>query len=643
MIDSVYKNSKVSLYQPSKEVADITSVVKKDYAIGHEILSRSWVELNNRSVIEDKNRGQRTFNAFVDESIEDPATAWQWRGTRSKARNKAIQMHAFMTAGYIIPNFVAQNDDDEEDRDFSDLMQDSVEWMIHNSSYKASFLQAAMGMLVNPVTYLSAEYCEVYQTIKEKTEQGINKTEILDEVLSGFNAPVYGAEQILISNAFEQNIQRHRFNIKRRFIEWGEAKAKYQDHEDVDFVQPGVRSIYSDTDGLFYDIKDDDHPHLVEEVIYCNRRDDTEIPYLNGIYMGDANVNENPIKHRDNRNAPKYNVVPFGYQRINEHFFFYKSLMNANYWDNALLDEQYRLGMNRAFLDTNMPVAVTGHDGDLSDIVFPSSVASFASPDVKIQPMLPAANLGNIFNAMQMTENSIEEASLSSTSGGQLPDADQKATAIAVAQRNAETIIKGVGANLALSMVQYGELMSDIILQHITAPQVDEIAGENVRLKYRTLVLKNKVVDGREVSKVLRFDESLLGREMTQEEQDDRALELLEETGYPKTESAIYLINPELFSRRRYLTRIEPERMFPQNDEYRQALLMQFYQQFQMNPYISLEALTRKTTYSFFRSETDEIMADEEQVENAMQAQQPQSPLAAQTMSKALASSGAVL
>lgn len=617
MIGDIYKNSKVSNYQPSTEVADITSTVRKDYAKGDEILSRNWVELNNRSVIEDKNRGQRTFNAFVDESIEDPATAWQWRGTRSKARNKAIQMHAFLTAGYIVPSFVAQNDEDEEDRDFSDMMQDTVEWMIHNSNYKPSFLAVSMGMLVNPVTYMSAEYAEVYQTIKEKTEDGYTKTEILDNELSGFQAPIYGAEQILISNAFEQNIQRHRFNIKRRYIEYGEAMAKYKDHENAQYITPGVKSLYSETDGVFYDIKDEDHPHLVEEVIYCNRREDTEIPFVNGIYLGDSDVNANPIKHRDNRNAPKYNVVPFGYQRINEHFFFYKSLMNAQYWDNQLLDEQYRLGMNRAFLDTNMPMAVSGVESFDQEVIFPSSVVAFANPEAKMTPMLQPANLGSIWGAMQQTETSIEESSLSASSGGQLPDANQKATAIAVAQRNAETIMKGVGANLAISIVQLGSLMADIATQHLTAPQVDEISGEKVRLKYRTLVLNDKVIDGKEVSKILRFDESLLGRDMSEDEQKERSLELLEESGYPKEDKVIYLINPLLFSRRKYLTRCEPQRMFPMNDEYRQGVMSQLYAQFQQNPYINLEALTRKTMYSFLRSETDDVMADEDQMQNA--------------------------
>ncbi len=187
MIGEVYDNSPVSLYQPLPDVAAFSGFVKRDYAQGNDILTRPWVELNNRSVVDDQDRGKRTFNAFVDEDIEDPATAWQWRGTRSKARNQAIAMHAQLTAGYIIPMFLAQNDDDEEDADFSEMMRDSVEWMVNNSQYKESFLQAAMGMLVNPVTYMGAEYVEVFQKIKERAADGII-TDITIDVVNNDNS-----------------------------------------------------------------------------------------------------------------------------------------------------------------------------------------------------------------------------------------------------------------------------------------------------------------------------------------------------------------------------------------------------------------------------------------------------------------------
>src|SRR3990167_3823213 len=129
MIGDVYKSrTPVSAYSPSKEIADFTSYVKRDFSFGNDILTRSWVELNDLSVTERDNRDRRTFNAFVDESIEDPAEAWKWRGTRSKARNKAIATHAQITAGYIIPMVMAQNEEGEEDRLFSDGMKDIIEW-----------------------------------------------------------------------------------------------------------------------------------------------------------------------------------------------------------------------------------------------------------------------------------------------------------------------------------------------------------------------------------------------------------------------------------------------------------------------------------------------------------------------------------
>jgi len=637
MIGDIKNNTPVSSYQPSKEIGDFTNEVKKEFSVGYDILTRPWVELNDLSVIERDNKDKRTFNAFVDDNIEDPSDAWKWRGTRSKARNKAIALHAQLTAGYIIPMFLAQNEDDEEDRDFSDLMRDGIEWMIDNSNYKSSFLKASMGMLVNSVTFMGTEYADIYQTIKEKTDNGYTKKEVLDEVLSGFQAPIYTSSQVLITNAYEQNIQRQRSIIKRRFIDYSEVKAKYGEHENWVYVSAGIKSIYSEKEGLFYDVYDDERPSLVEEVTFLNRREDTEVCFLNGIYFGSEDVNSNPIRHRDNRNAPKYNVVPFGYQRISEHFFYYKSLMNAQYWDNQLLDAQYELGMNRAFLDTNMPVAISGTDKVDSDVIFPSAVMVFKDKDTKITPVLPQANLSGMFSAMSVVERSMDESSVSDTTAGQLPDPNQKATGIAIAQRNAQTLLQGVGKNLAESMVQIGDLMKDIFINHFTIPQVLELSSGKTKLKYRTLILNNKSVKGKDMTKVIKFDESLLGAEMTDKEKESREFELLEKTGYPKDKKAIYLINPEQFARFKFLTRIEPERMFPKNEEFMQGMLMQLYSTLRADPLINGDELVRRVLYSFFRGESDELLA--EKGENAVGAN-PNDTQAGQTAMNTAVSRG---
>lgn len=613
MIGDIYKDQKVSVYNPSKEVKDFTSYAQRDFQTGMDILRRPWTELGDLSVIDRANRDQRTFNAFVDESRDNPADAWKWRGTRSKARNKAVAMHAQLTASYIFPSFMAQNENDEEDRDFSDLMDSAVEWLGDNSNYKSSYLLATMGILVNPVTYLGAEWREVMMKVKEKAPKGYTLKEVRDEVLSGFNAPVYGPTDILISNAYEQDIQKQRVISKQRWIEYSEAKARYGEHENWGFVQAGQGTVFNSEDERFYDVKDDSHPFMVQEVTYLNRREDTEVCFLGGIYMGDSNPEWNPIKHRDHRGSPKYNVTPFGLRRISEHFYFFSSLMKDFYWDNMLMDAQYELGMNTAFLVSNMPTAVYGSDKIDSDIIFPSSVVAFKDKDTRVEPLLPGLNPGALFTASRETERSMDEASISDTSSGQLPPTGTKATAIAIAERNAKTLLQGAGKTLAESIVQYGSLMADIVVNNLSVPEIMELGDAKEKMKYRTLVLKNKTINGRQSDKIIKFDESLLGMEMTKEDMNRENLGMYEAYDQDENAGHLYRVNPEIFARMKYLTKIEPETMFPQNEEYRQAILSQIQAQFANNPYVSLEALTRKTLHAYFRGEAEDLIQEPQQ------------------------------
>ena len=289
MIGNIDKTTdSVSTYQPSQEVIDLTVGVKEDYSNGSRIIEKPWRELNDRSVIGDENNGQAMFNAFVDTSEQDVNEDWKWKGTKSKARNKGIAMHAQLSANYILPLFSAQNADDELDRDFSEVMRDGIEWMAlpSNSNYQSSYLQMIFSMETNPVTFLEADFNDIKQTIKTRNDDGtIEKKEIQDEVLSGFRANIWGSSQILISNAYERNIQLQKNIIKRRYVEKSSLEAKWGDHPNWVFVQTGIKSIYNNEDGLFYDIRDEDHPNLVAEETYLNRRDDMEVPYIGGIYM----------------------------------------------------------------------------------------------------------------------------------------------------------------------------------------------------------------------------------------------------------------------------------------------------------------------------------------------------------------------
>lgn len=615
MIGYITKNSLISNYQPSKEVANLTTQVKKDYAEGQRILDNSWVELNDRTIIDDQDRGLKMFNAYVDTSYEDPNEAWKWRGTRSMARNKGIVMHSQLTAQFLLPMFIAQNEDDEVDRDFSEFMQDIIEWMAQptNSNYQSSFLQVALGMMYNPVTYLGAEFLEVYQTIKEESAKGYTKKEVLDRVLSGFKARIWSANQVLITNAYERNIQKQRAIIQRRWTEYEELEAIYGEHENWKYVQRGIKSVYSDEDGLFYDIKDEDHPNLVAEEIWKHRRSDCEVPFINGIYMGDSDVEANPIKHRDNFNNPKYNVVPFGFMRIGEHFFYYKSMMNALGWDNMAYDAMSEIIFNRAVLENEMPLAISGTDKVDSSIIFPNSVVAFEDKDTKATPLLPPSNIAQGFNVLRETEKSMSEGSVNETMAGQLPDASQKAYNVAQAQANAKKNLSGVMHSLAESMLLFGDLMKDIAITHITVPEVEELTGGRMKMKYKSFLLENKKGANKIGDKIIKFDETLIGKKMTEDEKMEENFKMLEESGYPDESKTLARVNPVLFAKYSYLTKIDIGEMFNKSDEYMQPLLLTLKAQLAMDPFVDQEALTRKLLYTYFHSEAEELMKEQNQ------------------------------
>lgn len=613
MLADIYQKDSASAYQPSEDVVRFTSDVRKDYAEGVRILNYPWVELNNRSVIDDENRGQLMFNAFVDETEEDSKEAWKWRGTRSMARNKGITMHAQLTANYLLPLFIAQNENDEIDRGMSEVMRDIIEWMAEptNSDYQSAFLQIVFGMETNPVIFLGAEFYEVYQTIREKTEKDWEKKEILDEVLSGFKAPVLSASQVLITNAYERNIQRQRRIIKRRYVEKSELEAKWGEHPNWSYLQNGIRSIYSEEDGLFYDVKDLEHPYLVAEEIALTRRDDSEVCFLGGIYFGSEDIENNPIRHRDNRGAPKYNVIPFGFSRIGDHFFYYKSMMNALGWDNQLYDAMSEIVMNNAFLEQDPPMGVYGTDQIDSDMNFPGAVVSFPDKEMKASPIFPPKNFIAGFNALEATKQSMSEGSLNETMAGQLPEASQKAFTVAQAMANTRKLIGDVAKSLAQSIIQYGDLMKDIAINHITVPQVDELTGGALRLKYRSFLLENRAVEGKIVNKRIKFDESLIGKKLSEEERKHRSLDLLKEIGYPDNKDSLSLVNPEMFAKKfKYLTIVDIEEMFAKNQEFMQPMLTNLYTLLANEPMLNREGLLRRLLRSFFQSEGDELVRE---------------------------------
>ena len=123
--------------------------------------------------------------------------------------------------------------------------------------------------------------------------------------------------------------------------------------------------------------------------------------------------------------------------------------------------------------------------------------------------------------------------------------------------------------------------------------------------------MEKQTIDGKLVDKEIRFDDILVGSYGTKEDEDKMNLKLLEESGYPETKKHIISINPHLFSKFKYLVRIDPEEMFPKNSETMQALLTSLYQLVRADPLINSEALVKELMNSYFRGKGENFINKE--------------------------------
>lgn len=625
MIGTIKQDSKVSEYQPTKEVSDFTSLVKQDYQTGQNILTNTYEEFDDRSIIEEQNQNQRAFNTYVADENLDPDEKWRWQGRRPIVRNKIIGMAAQLTANILYPNIFPQNKSDEEDKLAAAVMKDLIKWNIDNSDYERSFVFGVVAGLVNPATILKAEYSEALQTVKTKNDDGsISKEQVVDEILSGFNTNVIPVDEFLITNVYEFDVQKQKAVIRKRFIDFDEAEALYEEHENFKFVTPGVKVLFSEDEGQFYDVKDDELDTLVEEVTYYNRREDTEVVFVNGIYLGDDNTEANPIKHRDNQNRPKYPFVKGIHEMVDEGSFFYgKSAVAKIKGDEDLLNTMWGLTMDGSYLDVMKPILISNTNEEIDkSVMFPASVTVLEN-DARITPLTTGSNLNSGYAAIQEIEQSITESSQSDVRSGVDAGGDQTAFEISRLEKNA-IINQGLSIGMIARMIEdFGDLMIDIILMHQTVGQTQEILGGGTKVKFSTFLLQDEPEKGKKVTKKIVFTDELMGRPMTDEQFKDEQFKVLDEEGGIDGETRIFKVNPFKFGDMSFKARASADSLMQDSDAIAKALRLEGYDRMITNPLADMEEVSRDFLFEVFaEGDSEKYMKKAQQVLGAEMAQQ---------------------
>jgi len=570
--------SPVSAYQPPKDVVSLTQRITQDYSQAVSLQQKAFTEFNDMSLLDRADLDQKRWNAYREPQSADIDEAWRWNGIRPITRNRIIGIVAQMTSKIVIPAPFAQNDKDEIDRTAALVMRDLMDYNIRNSNYVEDYIMWITDALVNPAAYLGVGFFEATQTIKEENEGKISKKEVIDGVLSGFQTNNIPLDEVLIGNFYQRRLERQRFVIRRRYIDYDEAKSLKGDHDNFQYVQPGIKEIFNSNTNMFYDVVDENIPTLCEELTYYNRLEDAEIPYMNGVYVGDKDTEANRIKHRDNEDRPKYNFAVLGYEDINSRFFYYKSAAWKLGDDDELVVRTEQLLADATFLSTIPPTTTSGV-GQLSEaIMIPGKNTAFENPDAKIQPIQLGGQLTTAFNLLLAKERNMSESTQDPMMSGIQAGAPKTAREAVLLAENAKIALGRFGNMLVNSIKKLGGLIIDVILQHQTIAEVEEISEGQTVEKWKTFVLSDVSEGDMKTTHKIMFKPEMMGQEMGEQGVMNKSHELLKQEGGVDSDMRIYEVNPEAWHKLKFNIVLDVEELLPK--VLAQPLSPEFNQQF---------------------------------------------------------------
>jgi len=484
-----YLREEGATYNPPKEIRDRIAEIQRDLSVAQAIRDESFEEFNHLDLITFLNECNVRFNENTPQVLDSSDDDWKSNIVRPMTRNKVREMAAQTTQAILYPSVRAQNDDNEEDRDASAVMEDLVEFALSQDSYEEKFVDLVYNLLTTPAAILHQDFARVFREIKKIKEDGTYEKEtILDELYSGFKLNLVNVDDFFISNPYEPNVQKQPFLVWARAITYEEAFAKYGHLEDFKYVEPGLRFQYfEDKDTFFQKFEDGINTRLVYEAIYYNRPADLEIVMLNGVMIhGDP---DRPLQRQDK----KYPFTVGGYERFNSRFFFFRPLVWALKGLQDEVDVMHRMVIDGTFLQVMPPITVFGEDVVDASIYKPGTVHPFGE-ETRVAPFTAGSNLNAGLNLLTKLESEASETSQNQLAGGAPLEGDRTKFEIQQIQQNAMVKLGLFGKRVGFMVSAIGDLTIGSVLQHMPIMEINEVTGEDNAFKFQSVYLPNRDV-----------------------------------------------------------------------------------------------------------------------------------------------------
>lgn len=553
--------AEIADYSETPEQLNVSSMILKHFVLGNVNMYTPRVEFNDLSLVTRDQYDQMSFNTYQPNNGDawegSPQAAWRSRAIRPVVRNKCMSIAAHATARLIFPKVFAYDDNSEEQMDAAHTMESLMEWSGDISNYPYTALMRVITSLSSPASIGYTEYGEVTRMVKteQNTDGSWKEERRRDEAYPCFMDTVVPVTQFFIENAYEPDLQKQGWVIWRKVYSYSEAQVKYNGvYENFKYIKPGVQTIFDDANRQFYYVYD---PNMreedVEEIMYWNKNLDLKIIMVNRVMLTDCN-NPNP------RNDKLYPFDKFGYEPINNRFFYYKSLAFKLQHDADIVNTLYQMVIDGTYLAIFKPMVNVGGEIIASDVIVPGAVTTLSDPNADLRAINVGSDLKAGLETLSVVEQSINESSQEPLQQGENAPGGTTAYEISRLESNANTVLGLFLQMIAKHVRDFGKLRLGDILQYLTVPEVAEITGDP-ELVYKTFFVNGK---GADKNKKIEFDKSMPD-EMGDEEYLQASYDLLIKEEDKKME--ISRVNPTLFRELQYKVTISPDVMNPRSED----------------------------------------------------------------------------
>lgn len=563
----------LSPYAPNQKTLDVQSMILRQFVLGNVNMYTPRVEFNDLSLVVRDQYDQMAFNTYQPNNGQawegSPQSAWRSRAIRPVVRNKCMSIAAHATARLIFPKVMAFNEESDEQKDAAMVLEDLMEWSGDISNYPYTALMRVITAMASPASIGYTEYGEVTRLVKrEKNDDGTWREErIQDEAYPCFMDEVVPVNQLYIQNMFEADIQKQGYLIWRKVYSFSEAQNKYVNYDNFKYIRPGVQTIFDDANRQFYYVYD---PNMrqedVEEIVYWNKNLDLKIIMVNGVMLTECD-NPNPRKDK------LYPFDKFGYEPINNRFFYYKSLSFKLQHDSEIVNTLYQMVIDGTYLSIFKPMVNVGGEIIASDVIVPGAVTTLSDPNADLRAINVGSDLKAGLETLSVVEKSINESSQEPLQGGQDDGGgSQTAYEISKIEQNANTVLGLFLQMIAKHVRDYGKLRIGDILQYLTVPEVAMISG-NAELTYKTFFMKGNSKTGGK-NKKIEF-KSDMPEKMSKDEYLDASYGVMQENKDKDME--ISKVNPTMLRDIKYMVTISPDIMNPRSEDLERSYALEDY------------------------------------------------------------------